>query len=48
MRSLSRFGVKLRYEIPHRVRNLPKKAYKREIRQILVNENDYIKTCITI
>ena len=33
--SFSRFGVKLWNEIPQRVRALPTKAYKREIRGIL-------------
>ena len=43
--SFSRFGVKLWNEIPQRVKALPKKGYKREIRgilfKILINENDY-------
>ena len=51
-RSFSRFGVKLWNEIPQRVRNLSKNAYKREIRgilsEILINENDYIETPIIV
>ena len=51
-RSFSRFGVKLWNEIPQRIRNFSKKAYKREIRgilsEILVNENDYIETPIIV
>ena len=47
-RSFSRFGVKLGNEIPQRVKALPTKAYKREIRgilfKVLINENDYIET----
>ena len=47
-RSFSRFGVKLWNEIPQRVKALPTKGYKREIRgilfKILINENDYIET----
>ena len=47
-RSFSRFGVKLWNEIPQRVRALPTKAYKREIRgilfKILMSEKDYITT----
>ena len=47
-RSFSRFGVKLWNEIPQRVKALPKKGCKREIRgilfKILINENDYIET----
>ena len=47
-RSFSRFGVKLWNEIPQRVKALPTKAYKREIRgilfKILINENDCIET----
>ena len=47
-RSFSRFFVKLWKEIPQRVKALPKKGCKREIRgilfKILINENDYIET----
>ena len=46
---ISRFGGKLWNETPCSLGNLPKKEFKREIRQllldiILVKENDYIET----
>ena len=48
----SRFGVRLWNEIPRRIRDLPKKEFKGEIRQlllnILVNENYYIATPIIV
>ena len=50
--SLSRFGVRLWNEIPHRIKDLPKREFKGKIRRILlnilVNENDYIEAPITV
>ena len=47
-RSLSQFGVKLWNEIPRGIRDLPKKVFKGEIKQllfdILENEDNYIGT----
>ena len=36
-RSFSRFGVRLWNEIPRRIRDLPKKEFKGEIRQLLLS-----------
>ena len=51
-RSFSRFGVRPWNEMPRRIRDLPKKEFKGEIRRlllnILVNENDYIETPIIV
>ena len=51
-RSFSRFGVRLWNEITRRIRDLPKKEFKEEIRRlllnILVNENNYIETPIIV
>ena len=51
-RSFSRFGVRQWNEIPRRIRDLPKKVFKGEIRRlllnILINENDYIEAPIIV
>ena len=50
-RSFSRFGVRRWNEIPRRIRDLPKKEFKGEIRRllnILVNENVCFETLIVV
>ena len=50
--TFSRFGLRLWNEIPRRIRDLPKKEFKGEVRwlllKIVVNENGYIETPIIV
>ena len=51
-RSFSRFGVTLWNDIPRCVRDLPKRAFKSKIIQLLIdileNENDYVETPLIV